>query len=257
MPPFVLLLSMTACKRPPEAPAELNELAGFLFERFMDEDTRDLELGVENLADWLRSNLEETEDGYSVDDLDEAVIKSVAPHREPNLERLGGAAVATVSTYDVRPIARALVVREQEEVFPDNYESHDRTFVTDPDCFMPHDCDFVDTKNRVEASYGGLIKTSTHSQAQYRWIPFGEDDFAFLHRTWLIDPAEVNPDWVKVHEQLYVGVTIPWDAGALRLGTTWIAADVLDGLVSEGTALQLMIDSMQKEGENLDAFLSQ
>lgn len=258
MTTFVIGWTLLGCRRPPEAPSELNELAGFVFEHFRDEDTLDLAFGIDNLDTWLHGHIDETLDGYTVDDLKESVIDSVMPEREHDLDELGGASVAYLSEHTVRPIADALLLAEQEAVFPKSYDSHDRDYLTDPDCFMPHECDFVDTDNRVEASYPLGIHVSTHSQAQYRWVQYGDPEkWAFLHRTWLVDPAEANVDWVDIHEQLYVGVTVEWEQGsAVRLGTTWIAADILDGVVSEGTALQIMIDSMSGEGEDLDSYLT-
>jgi hypothetical protein len=252
--------ALVGCKRPPEAPTELNELAGFVFEHFMDEDTAELEAGVDNLDTWIHGNVDATQDGYTVDNLAPSVIDSVDPDREHDLENLGGASVAYISAFPVVPIARSLVLREQEEVFPKSYDLHDREFLTDTSCFMSHGCDLVDTDNVVESSYGGLlnIQVSTHSRAQFRWVEYGDpEQWALVHRTWLLDPAEVSMDGIDVKEQLYAGVTLKWEEGsAVRIGTTWISAEIFDGVVSEGTALNMMIDAMSGEGEDLDAFLA-
>ncbi|MBX2797065.1 MAG: hypothetical protein KTR31_05340 [Myxococcales bacterium] len=254
------------CKAPPEAPSELNELAGFLFERFQDEDTADLELGITNLQAWLQDNIDSDEkdnvrDGYSVLELDEGVLESVEPDREHNLDGLAGASVAVDSGFGVVPIGTALSVEEQETVFPDNYDSHNRTFDTDPDCFRDQSCDFLDTTNEVEASYTLGLKIATRSRAQYRWLTVGEEGnemTVLLHRTWLMDKAEIRPPWdvIKVNEQIYVGITMPWDAGSVRLGTTWIAADIGSADVPDALALDAMINAMKTEGENLDVYLS-
>lgn len=253
-----LALSVGCKKRPPEAPTELSELAGYLFAHFDDEDTEGLKSGVENLALWLDDHYAETLEGYEVKNLSEEVVDALPQGGGENLDKLAGASVGYQSTHAVKPIARALVLEDQDKVFPDSYDAHDREFLTDKSCFMPRECDFVATQNHVEASYALGLKTTTNSRAEYRWVPFGEEEddlWVFLHRTWLTKPAEVNFDWVKVHDQFYLGATFPWDQGGLRLGTTWISATILDGAVPEGTALNLMISSMQKEGENLDVYL--
>jgi hypothetical protein len=254
----LIAMSLVGCKDPPQAPTELNELAGFVFERFLDEDTDELALGVDNLDTWVHSNIDATLDGYTVDNLEQSVIDSVDPDREHDLSNLGGASVAYISAFPVTPIARTLVLKEQEKVFPKSYDSHDREFLTETACFMPHDCDLVDTDNLVEASYGGAIniKVSTHSRAQFRWLRYGDpEQWALLHRTWLLEPAAVSMDGVAVREQLYVGVTMMWEQGtAVRVGTTWVAAGLPLGF-DETLALNMMIDAMSGEGENLDAFL--
>lgn len=253
---MLTMLLMTACKRPDPAPTELSDLAGFLFEHFDEEDPRSLEEGVVNLRAWLKKNMDEMEDGYEVRNIEESVLDSVNPGRPHDLENLGGASVAYVGEHKVDPIARTLLLAEQEEVFPGNYKSHDRTYLTDETCFMPKECDFVDTDNVVEANYV-IINVNTHSQAQYRWVEYEKDQYAFLHRTWLVDEAEASVDWVDIKEQIYLGVTMPWTGTSVRLGTTWISADILDGVVSEGFILQTMIDSMRKEGGSLDEFIDE
>jgi hypothetical protein len=252
MIPTMLLL--TGCKAPPEAPTELSDLAGFLFEHFQDEDERGLEDGIVNLRAWLDVNIDQTLEGYEVANIDESVLDSVNPDREHDLENLGGASVAYETTHTTAAYGRTLLLEEQEEVFPKAYKTHDRKYLTDKTCFMSHECDFVDTDNRVSASYV-IINVDTHSQAQYRWIEYEKDQYAFLHRAWLIDEADAGVDWVDINEQIYMGVTMPRDGGAVRLGTTWISAVVLDGVFSDTTILNTMIDAMQGEGESLDEFL--
>lgn len=252
MLPFLLL---TGCRRPEPAPTELSDLAGYLFEFFDEEDERALEDGVVNLRAWLARNMDQMEDGYEVRNIEASVLDSVNPGREHDLENLGGASVAYVGDNPVDPIARTLLLAEQEEVFPGNYKSHEREYLTDETCFLPKDCDFVDTDNRVEASYV-IINVNTHSQAQYRWVEYERDRYALLHRTWLVEEAEASVDWVDIKEQIYLGVTMPWEGGSVRLGTTWISADILDGVVSEALILQTMIDSMRKEGEAIDEFIA-
>ena len=260
----LLASSLLACKAPPEAPSELNDLAGFLFERFEDEDTRDLEQGVLNLEVWLESNLDDSNeennirDGYTVSSLKESVIDAVDPDPDRDLSNLAGASVATESQYSVTKLAKALTVTEQEDIF-DSYNSHDREFLTDESCFTSQECEFLDTNNTVDAKYGGLLPIVTESRAQYRWLEVGEDDdLVLLHRTWL-QSAEISGTFssLSINEQIYVGITMPWQKGSLRLGTTWIAVDLNGVEVPENLALDIMVDSMRSEGENLDDYLSQ
>jgi len=268
--PMLVLLALGACNRPPEAPAELSELAGFLFEHFPDDDPAPLQGGVANLDAWLRDHIEDTtDDGYEVTDLREEVLDSVNPGQDHHMDDLAGASVGFVSDFGVDALARALVLDEQEDVFPQSYETHDRTFLSDPDCFMPHDCDFVETDNVTLATYAGLIKVATHSDAEFRWVRWEREEgagesWALLHRTWLLDEADVTPaGLVRVFEQLYVGVTIDWDGDdgdddpdeAVRLGTTWISAQII-GPFTEGSALGLIVNSMKGEGEKLDEWIA-
>lgn len=252
-----LCLSTVACKKaPPEAPTELSELAGFLFERMWDEeeDSDDLYLGVDNLIQWLGNNEASTAEGYAVLDLDESVIESVNPNRNSDLGSVGGASVSAQIFHPVKPIARALVVDEQEDIF-DAYKEHERTYFGDPLEFMDHTLDRITTDNNVESKFAGILTTKTKSRAQFRWVELESGEYAFLHRTWLTAPAEVSPNLAEVEEQLYFGITVPWEGHALRLGTTWIAAEIVGGVVDEDGAMNIMINSMRTEAETLDVYL--
>ncbi len=254
-----LLVASSACRKaPPEAPTELSDLAGFLFERMWDEedDSEDLKLGVQNLIDWLEVHSEETAEGYSVRELEESVITSVNPNRDPGLGPVGGASVSGEIHHKVRAVARALVVDEQEEIF-DSYTLHERTYFDDPESFMDHTVDRLTTDNDVETKIAGIITLKTKSRAQFRWVTTEGGTEAFLHRTWLTRPADSEPNIVTVNEQLYFGITIPWDDHSLRLGTTWAQAEITGGLISEDGALDLMVDNMAKEAETLDEYLDQ
>jgi len=252
-----LLVATSACRKaPPDAPTELSDLAGFLFERMWDpaDDSEDLEYGVQNLIDWLEIHSDETAEGYTVRELDESVVKSVNPNRDPGLGPVGGASVSGEIAHRVRPIASALVVDEQEDVF-DNYKSHERIYYDEPEDFMKKDIDRITTDNDVETRLAGIITVYTKSRAQFRWVGTEDGNDVFLHRAWITRPATSEPDILTVNEQLYFGITIPWEGHALRLGTTWAQAEITGGLISEDGALKLMVDSMANEAEILDEYL--
>ncbi len=73
-----LSLSLTGCKRPPEAPQKLEDLCAFLFEHFDDEESGELEQGVANLEVWLDRHFEETLEGYEVESLTQSSVRSLS-----------------------------------------------------------------------------------------------------------------------------------------------------------------------------------
>jgi hypothetical protein len=251
-----VLLCSTGCKRAPEAPRELSELAGYLFEHMMDEDTAEVEAGVTNLHLWLQDHSAETLEGYKVTNLKQSVIDSVDPDREHDLSNLAGASVGAVIEHEMLEVTEALVLHEQEEVFPEQIVVHDRTFVTDESCFLPAACDSVTTDNYVESDFG-VITTTTQSRTQYRWVEF-EEGTALMQRAWLTDEADVGGAFggvINVKEQLYVGVIFDWGEGRVwRLGTTWVAAEVA-GQDFEEMAVNNMINAMGNEAALLDEYL--
>lgn len=256
-----------ACKAPPEAPADFTEIGGFLFQYFTDDEAI-LADGVQNMEVWLQANLdakgEETvRDGYTVRELPLSVLASVRPDVEPESEdTIGGSSVATQSVFDVDTIALALSMAEQEEVFPTNFQSHERVFNSGEDCFPDKSCAFLDTDNTVESAFGGatpVLTVSTNSRSQYRWVRFGEDGehVAMLNRTWLQEEAitgGVFGELVQIHEQLFLRAVIPWEGGAVIVGTAWVSASIID--IDENFALNQMIKAMKSDGESLDKYLA-
>lgn len=260
LPVFLLILAV-GCRRPPDAPVELDDLCAFLFAHFADEDTWWLEPGVDNLHLWLdgvdeegNPRLDQTLEGYAVHNLTEEDLLTVESEAT-TLVDLAGAAVGFDSAFAVDDMAEPLIIEEQEVVFPDSYDAHEREFLTDPDCFFDHECDYVKTTNHVEASYALGLKVTTEAIAEYRWVPH-RGEWALLHRTYLLQPAEVSMSFIDVNAQYYVGATLPQEDGtALRLSTTWISARLGSGAPPEAAALNLVINSMIKDGETLDEYL--
>ena len=261
-----LALPLVACKAPPEAPSEFADIAAFLFERFDDEDTQDIALGVENLEAWLLANLDATEgdslaDGYTVSSLDPAVIRTVRPDSEPAVDsEIAGSSVAGELTFDVPTLAQAIAIEEQEEIFK-AYVTHERTFLTDESCFVTRGCETLDTLNNVHSSFaGGTLQVTSEGRAQFRWLDYGDDQAgktALLRRTWLLEPPKMGGAFasaLEINEQIYVGVLLPWEGGTLRIATTWVSVNIV-GDIDEGFALQMMVSSMQNENEQLTEYL--
>ncbi len=250
----MLLLALVAC-RPEPAPAELEELCGWIYAHFAEERERDLVAGVENLDAWMLEHaLEIDEDGYEVLQLSDEVPDSLPGEREHAVEGAVGAAVADPITHGVLPVATALVVEDQVEVFEGVYERYERVFEGDPDCFMDLECEQVGAENDFDSQYGGLIEVSTLMHAQYRWVQL-EDGPALIQRTWLSGETEVSVDWASVDEQYFLMVALPRPDGALRVQTVWIKARLGEDSAPESAALNVMVNSMRSQTEQLQAWL--
>lgn len=260
-------LAMGACTPLPEAPEDFTEIGGFLYQYFTEAESP-LADGVANMRVWLEGNLdakkgtEETiRDGYTVRDLPLSVLASVRPDvDEESEDQIAGSSVATDSSYDVDTIALTLSLEEQEDVFPTNFVSHDREFLAGRDCFAEKSCTFLDTQNLVEASYGNApfdLEINTNSRSQYRWVPLGNDEWAMLNRTWLQAEPEIGGGvgpLLTLHEQIYLGVVMPYEGGTVTVGTTWVSASIVD--LNENFALRQMVNAMRDNGAALDKYLA-
>ena len=76
----MLLLSL-ACKAPPDAPTEMNELTSYLFMHMRDEDSEFLEAGMSNLQTWVENNWEPVQEGYRVQSLTTASSSGPKSHK--------------------------------------------------------------------------------------------------------------------------------------------------------------------------------
>ncbi|NOY28452.1 MAG: hypothetical protein GXP62_21555, partial [Oligoflexia bacterium] len=194
----LLPVLLVGCKRPPEAPAKLSDLCSYVFEHMADEDDAALAAGVESLAVWFQDHgLEEPEDGYELNNIDADAVYSLGDidlseiSREEFADSLAGAAVVNQHKHSLDDLAYAIVEADQMDVFPDDYDVFERTFLSDLGCFMDHTCDQTEALNYSEASYPGIsVKSENH--AQWRWVDT-DNRSALVHRAWLTGPADISP----------------------------------------------------------------
>jgi hypothetical protein len=247
LPPLLLL---AGCKAPPDAPEELNELVGYLFSHVPDEDPAPLAVGADNLDAWLDDRLDETLEGYAVDNLTEDSITALDVG-DRDLTGLAGAAVGHESAFSNDALVDALIEDDPLEVFPDNYISFDRTFDGDEDCFVAQECDWLEAEVRSSLAYPLGLQVETHSTVQYRWV---DTDLGsvYVERTWLLEPATVSLDFLEVDQQYFLRMMLPGDDGSLSIQATWVVARLTGDSVPEDVALNLVIGSMAKTADTLD-----
>ena len=250
---LVVLLGF-GCKRPPDAPNELNELTGYLFVRAADDNHDELEAGFNNLRTWLRTRLEETTDGYTVDNLSQDEVNTLDVCGR-DIHGLIGAAVGTLSTYPVEDFVETILVGPPMEVY-DNYVSFRREpYRNDADCFVAKTCDqfFYDSYATKRFPLG--IQARSSSRVQHQWVDL-EDGTAHIYRSWLMLPIQATPDWVDVQQQFYLSAMMPWDGKrSLRLQAIWAVTEFANAPVPEAMALQIAIDEMQGDAKALEHWL--
>ena len=252
LPVFAIALS-SGCKRPAEAPAELDELCAYLYTHIDDDDDEALVAGLENLDVWLAAHLDETLEGYTVENLDQETVNAL-DDQDRDITGLLGAAVGSDSAFSVTDITMATAIEDQMVVFPDTYNEYERTYVTDEDCFEDRSCDTLEVENFTISKYAGLITVTSENTGQYRWVETASG-VAMIQRTWLHEPAQIEPAIAALQEQFYLTVTLPIDNGSRRLQATWMIGELIGASVPEAGALNMIINSMQKLSVDLEAWL--
>lgn len=246
-----LLLLLVGCKPPPDAPEELNELVGYLYTNVPGEDPAPMEVGAGNLDVWLQDRIDETLEGYTVDNLTEESIVALGDG-ERDLTDLAGAAVGHVSPLSSRALVDAIVLDDPMDMFS-SYVSFEREFVGDEVCFAAGDCDWLEAEVHASFDYI-LMQVETHSRVQYRWVDT-EIGPVYAERTWLREQAVVTSDLIEVDQQYYLRVILPDGDGSRSIQATWVVARLV-GDMPENAALTILIDSMSKQADTLDEYVA-
>lgn len=253
--PLLLLLptAMLACRPPPDAPAELEELTSWMYGKVETGTDEELEVGVENLVAWLDGRMDEATGGYTVDNLP-AKTAHAADGRSGPLEGLVGASVATRLDAPIEDVVEAMLLHDQMEVFEGEYIAFDRSFDNNARCFARGECAAEGARTQSVNNYPLGLELGVDFNTQWRWVE-GPDGPTIVYRTWLRDAADVNKDWLGVNYQYFLGVTMPRGDRTRRLQTTWIAASLGDTPVPEDMALNMVIDGMAGTDETLEGYL--
>ncbi len=243
------------CRAPPPAPEELDELCAYLFAHTADEDVRELEAGLVNLDLWMNANLEDTLEGYQVTNLSDTAVE-VLDDRNHNTEDMLGAAVGTISDgYTPYALTIALTVDDPVEVVPGAHEDYERTFLSDTECFVDLECDYLETENHLWDNYPIIGDVDSENYSYFRWVEL-DSGLAMVQRSWLTRPSEVEWDSFELHDQYYLNVLVPYGEGStLTLQSMWVDATLGDSSVPEAMALNLVISQMQSVYEDVEAYL--
>lgn len=256
----LLLAPLLACKAPPQAPTELAQLCNYLFRVSdpADYDEEAMLVGLQNLDGWLQRDIDATAEGYTVDNLDQDIVEAL-DIGNPDTSALVGAAVAVEQVHWEYPVGVATSWGDQEDVLYKNYDEYSRDYFGDKDCFARQECDWLEASSYSMSKWAGLVTVESTNWIQFRWVDV-DGELWMIHRSWLIEPADVSWEELQVNAQYLLAVTMPgdWvDGGAIRMMTTWIDADYGVLPVSEDFARQQIVNSMQNQGEMIDEWLDE
>jgi hypothetical protein len=253
---LVLCLWSVAACRPPEAPETLDDLASFLFAHTWDEDEAYLQPGLENLMVWLDANFDQTSEGYEVTNITPEAVASVAGE-DRVLEGLIGAAVGYDIAYPLADVVDVMLFEDPMEVYPGDYEFYDREFLSDTECFKERTCMHLENQIHLAANYPLGIVGESHTQMQNHWVET-EAGMAYVHRNWTRWEPTISVDWLIIHQQYYMAVTLPKKDGTTRrLAAMWLDAEILNAGIPDAMALSMTIDTMASTGDKVAAYLAQ
>jgi hypothetical protein len=231
---------MMACKAPPEAPTELNELTRYLYREWEAEDPEVIAVGLRNLETFLADvdvhSSQLLERSWEVLPLQEEDVAGLVRPEGRALEDLIGVSVAYGSVWPIEDHARVQTEADQTPFEPTAPEHYDRTFVEpeDPSCFLDAGCEFLRTFN--DATRKNTLLTVTFELFKdFRWVELEPGRQAFVSRSWFErswhGENENTTLWQSHSTDLWID---QGDGTALRFQVLWSESDV--GL-SESDAL--------------------
>lgn len=252
----MLIFMLLACNRAPEAPTELNELAGWLYGNIPNKDEEALAAGVDNLRVWLDAHREETLEGYKVDNLAQSTLDELDDQDRP-AEGLVGAAITTVGAPSLKQVAQTVLVEDQMVVFPDTFERCDRTMDVDPECFVDGSCDDLAIDASAEYQLPLSIEMSTEYESHYRWVDTVNSGRVMVSRSWLLEPPVLSASWITLDAQYGMTVTYPEDdGGVLRLQAMWAQVQIINSDVSPDTLVGILLGSLQDNDETMYTWIA-
>ncbi len=256
---LTLALSAVACKAPPEAPAEFEELCSYVYKHAADEEPEALAAGLDNMYEWLfeGTNLATTATGYQITNLDQGAVDALNVPSSRGVNNLVGAAVATTHPWNTKTLAQTTVVDEWGDVVPNNYDYFERNFNKNPTCFPDRDCERLGATSYGESKFAGLINVNIWNRIQFRWVET-DNDWVMVQRSWLTREAEVSLESMDIFAQYFLAIVFPTQSGdTIRVQATWIDADYGALPVSEDYAKQLIVTSMQNQGDAIDEYIEE
>jgi hypothetical protein len=253
---LALCLLALGCSPPVEAPTEFDELCSFIFTHADDEDERSLAEGIVNLQNWLAANRTEVEEGYMVDNLDEAVVQELDGAAHDLTDLLG---VAFAARFD-HGLNRSLAIElgdDPEVRRPEMWKRYNRTVESDLDCFLEGRCDTLDYNVEAEQIYPMGLEAEVSYHARLRRLET-DAGTAIIWRTWLNGPNQFNWDWVKVKLNFYLGVAVETQPGRMeRTEASWMLANMGDSPVPHDVALSLALDTIKAGADRLRTRLAE
>ncbi len=256
-PALLLIASLAAsgCKRPDPAPTELDELVGFMFEHFHDEDPASLEESAVNLEPWLVDRLDETLKGYTINNLSDETVLSLG-EGDMSVDMLAGATVGHESPFSVMELTDAMLYEDALDVYGSTYSEFSRDWISNKECFKTAGCGSAEAEVNAVSSYAGMITVDSNSGNEFRWIET-EQGRMMLFRTWLFQPASVAPEILVVDRQFFLNVVMDTADGVRTMQATWVIAQLLGASLDTDGALQLVINGMTKNADAVDAWLTE
>ncbi len=247
------------CKKVEPAPKALDRLFPWFFENIDQADDEQLAEGFRNLHKAGEVDaLDELVDG-SLSDLDPEALGS-AEVEAPEPSKAAGVYMLRRLRCSLPQLERVLAHQAQDELYPDAYDTYDRSFTTDRAAYMGGDEDLL----RWDVDYTATILGKSYEskvigalrripKIDAEQSPFGDTLVARAH---IPEPAVFEKDSTSLRQDYQIEMYYPVGKGeVLHAYAIWREADFGAGINSDSEGSQRLLlnnlDSWDKETEAL------
>jgi len=250
--PMTCALIVAACKKPPEAPKELNELSTYLYQEWDNEDPALMEAGLANLHAFLED--EDLEAGimdrsWELEPITRSNVSDIPFPEDADPKNTLGVAVAYRSTWPVDDHALLQLEEDQLPAEP-SAKVYSRTFPDEskPRCFLDQSCDPLATVNDIERQ-NLLLSVVMVLYKDFRWIET-DRGAAVAARSWLAESFEGENGSSNIVQSYSVDIWLPVGKKVWRYQTLWSESEVAGA--SDAATIGTLKSSIDRAMETAD-----
>ncbi len=259
MRPIALALALLAigCKPPVEAPADLDELAAYMFANFGNETTDELaaaSLNLETLLSPLDYEAGTDDRSWSLSVLSEADMGGITPTPEAVIDNQVPVAVAGMYQGSLEQAVDLILDPNQVCIGGDGYVYYERRFDAGDDCFDGAGCELLEVTN--VARYESLLANVwLKERMESRWVELEDGRSAVVEIGWMEErftSDSGNATWDQRYGlDFYLPVT-DGSSEVYRFFAFWSSADIPG--VGEDTYANLAVSGIDEGFANESAF---
>ena len=249
---LISVFAFSGCRKPPEAPQQLDELTKFLYQEWDNEDPAVMEAALENLYNLLKK--EDLEAGildrsWELTPISKDVVSDIPYPDGANPQNTLGVAVGYISPFKIKDHARLQTEGDQLIAEP-SAKVYERTFPEDDDplCFLDQSCDPLVTENDIERQ-NILMTVQMILYKDFRWVET-ERGTAFISRSWLDRSWDGENGKSRVVQSYSIDCWLPVGKEIWRFQTLWSESEITGA--SDTATLATLKSSIDKAMETGD-----
>jgi hypothetical protein len=252
---MILVTAILGCRPPIIAPEDLDGLFSYLYLHTMDEEQEEMMAGIINMEDYIEQNESELMEGYRLGHLSEEALQSTGLE-VTYLEEQVGVSLLYKVPYSVEDIVAVNTIVDLTEVYPEDYLTYDREYLSDLDCFIERACDTLTFRSLILGALplGQEIQTSNYNQL--RWFDL-ESGPAMVHRSWMEGEGDATADWATFLAQYYIAIHYSDGEKNRTIAGSWAVLLLGDLPLPEDMVLSQALDGLQRNGDDITAYLDE